>query len=197
MNKRPHSNVDGLDAERVERAARGDRDAQRELFDLHRDAAYAAAMRITGRHEDALDAVQDAFIRAFENLAGFQQDAGFRTWLIRIVSNRSLDLLRARKVRLAVPIEREDDTGPRGYEPAARGTAPEEGLERADTLERVRRAVAELSEEHRAVFTLFAEAELSYGEISELLGIPIGTVMSRLFHARRRLAVLLADLAPG
>lgn len=190
-------NVDGLDEERVERAARGDRTAQRELFDRHRDAAYSAALRITGRHEDALDVVQDAFIRAFENLAGFQRGAGFRTWLIRIVSNRSLDLLRARKVRLAVSVDRDEDAGPRAYEPVAPGAAPDEGLERADTLARVRRAIAALPEEHRTVFTLFAEAELTYGEIAELLGIPIGTVMSRLFHARRKLAAQLPDLAPG
>lgn len=196
VNKVTSRNVDPTEQGRIDRAARGDRDAQRELFDLHRDIAYATALRITGRHEDALDVVQDAFIKALENLASFQRDAGFRTWLVRIVSNRALDLLRARKVRLAVSIDREDDGAPRGVELAAANAEPGVNLEREDTLNRVRRAVASLPEEHRIVFTLFADAEMSYGEIAEALEIPIGTVMSRLFHARKKLACLLDDLAP-
>lgn len=195
MNKVTGRNVDAQEQARVERAAQGDQTARRELFDAHRDAAFTAAMRITGRHEDALDAVQDAFIKAFENLATFQRDAGFRTWLIRIVSNRSLDLLRARKVRLAVSFDRDDDRA-QAIEPAADDPAPGSDIERDETLARMRLAIAALPDEHRVVFTLFADAEMSYGEIAEALEIPIGTVMSRLFHARKKLAAMLADLAP-
>ncbi|MBL8879154.1 MAG: sigma-70 family RNA polymerase sigma factor [Phycisphaerales bacterium] len=197
MNKVTGRIVDAEEQARIERAASGDRTAQRELFDLHRDAAYAAALRITGRHEDALDAVQDSFIKAFENLATFQRDAGFRTWLVRIASNRSLDLLRARKVRLAVSIDRDDESGPHPVEPTADDPAPGSNLERDETLARMRRAITALPEEHRVVFTLFADAEMSYGEIAAALEIPIGTVMSRLFHARKKLAAVLTDLAPA
>lgn len=182
------------DGELVDRAARGDRDAKRLLFERFREAAYVVAFRVTGRAEDALDVVQDAFIRAFESLDAFQRDASFKTWLLRIVTNRALDLLRARKVRIAVPIGGdEDDSGP---QPAAPGAAadPSTGMQQQELAERIAAAVETLPPEQRAVFALFATGELSYAQIAETLGIPIGTVMSRLFHARRQLKTRLADL---
>lgn len=193
------SNVDIPEHLLIERAVHGDREARRELFERFREAAYVAALRITGRHEDALDVVQDAFIKAFDGLAGFERDASFKTWLLRIATNRALDLLRARKVRLAVSLDRkdEDDQTP---DPESRGAdddRPGIGLERGETAARVRKAIDALPLEQRTVFALFAEGELSYAEIAEIVGIPIGTVMSRLFHARRKLAEALADLAPS
>lgn len=180
----------------LDRARRGDRDAQRVLFERHRDAAFHVVFRIVRNEADALDVVQDAFIRAFEQLAEFQQDASFRTWLLRIASNRSLDLLRSRKVRLAVSIDGDDERG--AAEPAGSVVEadPGRGLEQADLAARLATAIDSLSPEHRAVFSLFATGEMSYQQIAAALGIPIGTVMSRLFHARRRLAEKLEDLAP-
>ncbi len=157
------------------------------------------ALRITGRSEDALDVVQDAFIKAFERLAGFQQESGFKTWLLRIVSNRALDVLRARRVRLAASIDPPDedaDSGRRALEPQAVGAAPETGLEQAELSSRLRTALAALPPDQRAVMAMFALDELTYGQIAEALGIPIGTVMSRLFHARRKLAQTLKDVRP-
>ena len=181
----------------MERAAAGDREARRELFERFREPAYRVALRITGRPEDALDVVQDSFIRAFDRLADFQQEAGFQTWLLRIVSNRSLDLLRARKVRLALPLDSGDDE-PR-YEPPTADplTLPGRELERGELADRLRRTIEALPPDQRAVFALYATGELTYGQIAEVLGIPIGTVMSRLFHARRKLQAALPDLAPG
>jgi RNA polymerase sigma-70 factor (ECF subfamily) len=185
-----------LEPRLVERAAAGDREARRELFERFREAAYRVALRITGRAEDALDVVQDSFIRAFDRLVDFQRDAGFQTWLLRIVSNRSLDLLRARKVRLALPLDSGDDE--LRYEPAAADplTLPGAELERGELAERLRRVIETLPPDQRAVFALYATGELTYGQIAEALGIPIGTVMSRLFHARRKLQAALPDLAP-
>lgn len=196
LNKAAPSIVDPSELRLVDQAAGGDRDAQRRLFELHRDAAFHVALRITGRREDALDVVQDGFIRAFERLNEFQRGAQFRTWLLRIVSNRALDILRARKVRLAIPLDGEDDEGRVQLEDRRGEVAPAADLERAELAERLRQAIESLPADQRAVFALYATGDLTYGQIAEVLGIPIGTVMSRLYHARRRLHEQLSDLAP-
>lgn len=196
MNKSTGSNVDPLEAQRVAAAARGVEAARRELFEAYRDVAFHAAFRITGRREDALDAVQDGFIKAFAGLATFQGESGFKTWLLRIVSNRALDLLRARKVRLAASLDGEREDGELQGAVAATIDAPDRGLEQAELAQRVASAMEELPPDQRAVFSLFASGELTYAQIAEALGIPMGTVMSRLFHARRKLQERLADLGP-
>jgi RNA polymerase sigma-70 factor (ECF subfamily) len=189
------SPVDPLEVQLVQRAAEGDRDARCELFERHRESAFRVALRITGSRHDALDVVQDSFIRAFDRLADFQRDAAFGTWLLRIVTNRALDHLRRQKVRLAVSLDADD-----------RGTAvaisrpdderPGEALERREQAERLLQAIDKLPPEQRAVFALYASGDVTYGQIAEIVGVPIGTVMSRLHHARRRLQEMLADLAP-
>lgn len=197
LNNVEPSNVENPELRLIAAAVGGDRDARRELYELHREAAFRAALRITGRREDALDAVQDAFIKAFERLGDFQQASGFKTWLLRIVTNRSLDLLRARKVRLAVSLDAGgDDEEPR-YEPPAGelAPAPEARMERRELADRIQAALDKLPPDQKSVFAMYATGEMTYGEIAEAVGIPIGTVMSRLFHARRKLHELLADLA--
>lgn len=189
--------VQSNDSALVERAAGGDRSAQRELFEMYREAAYAVALRVTGRHDDALDVAQDAFIKAFEGLHEFQRESGFKTWLLRICTNRALDLLRSRKVRLAVSVDAQAEDGSPGNAAIPSGdAAPDERIEQSETADRIRRALEELPPQQRAAFALFASGELSYGEIAAALDVPIGTVMSRLYHARRKLFELLGDLAP-
>jgi RNA polymerase sigma-70 factor, ECF subfamily len=181
----------------VDLAAAGDREARRALFEQHREQAFRVALRITGRPEDALDVVQDSFIRAFERLRDFERGSGFKTWFLRIVSNRALDLLRSRKVRIAVPLDASggDDSQRDLFVPDAT-PPPGEQLERRELGARLRRAIDTLPPDQRAVFALYALGELTYAQIADVLGVPIGTVMSRLFHARRRLHKLLPDLAP-
>lgn len=196
MNSPAPSSVNPPDDRLIDRAISGDSSARQELFERFRDGAYRTALRITGRHEDALDVVQDAFIKAFERLADFQREAGFKTWLLRIVSNRALDLLRSRKVRRAAAFDTGDDE--QRIDPPSNRVedVAGHGLEQRELAVRIASAVASLPEDQRSVFTLYASGELTYGEIAETLGIPIGTVMSRLFHARRKLHGLLGDLAP-
>jgi len=190
------SSVESPENRLLESAARGDGEARRTLFERYREAAYRVALRVTGRNEDALDVVQDAFIKAFDSLGGFQREAAFKTWLLRIVTNRSLDLLRSRKVRLAVSLDRDEEgDGPR-IQPAGDSAAPGAGLERGELAERLRNAIDALPPDQRAVFAMYADGEATYGEIAEALGVPIGTVMSRLYHARRKLHEMLKDLAP-
>jgi RNA polymerase sigma-70 factor (ECF subfamily) len=188
--------VDKSEIRLVENAAAGDRAAQRELFELHREVAYRVALRVTGRHEDALDAVQDAFIRAFDRLGDFQGGSSFRTWLLRIVTNRALDLLRARKVRLAIPLDGGEDDPTPAVASQDNSTRPGQKMEDQELGERLQRAIESLPAEQRAAFALYATGEMTYGQIAETLGIPIGTVMSRLYHARRKLHEMLPDLAP-
>ncbi len=178
----------------IRQAAAGEPQARRALFERYRDEAYRVALRITGRPADALDVVQDAFIRAFGSLADFRGQARFRTWLLRIVANRARDLLRSRRVRKAVSLDADDET----QMPQIAGDDPPPGktLEQQELAERIRAAVQQLPEAQRVVFALYASGQMTYGQIAETLGIPVGTVMSRLYHARRRLAELLADLAP-
>ncbi|RMF75765.1 MAG: sigma-70 family RNA polymerase sigma factor [Planctomycetota bacterium] len=198
VNNENPPNVESSEVRLLERAANGDRDARRELFERYREIAYRVARRITGRHADALDVVQDAFIRAFEKLDRFQRDAKFKTWLLRIVSNRALDVLRSRKVRLAMPLDHGsgDDDAPGFSLPDPDAAEPTAGIEQAELAVRLRQAIESLPLEQRTVFSMYASGDLTYGEIAEALGIPIGTVMSRLYHARRRLHEQLSDLAP-
>ncbi|TWT45480.1 ECF RNA polymerase sigma factor SigE [Phycisphaerae bacterium RAS1] len=188
----------------IRSAAAGDGAARRELFVRHRDAAFRVALRISGSQQDALDVVQDAYIKAFESLDRFEGQSGFKTWLLRIVSNKALDLLRSRKVRLAVSIDGGgDDDAPR-IDPADAATLPSasddggvsHSLEQRELAGRLQAAIDKLPPDQRNVFAMYATGEMTYGEIAEAVGIPIGTVMSRLYHARRRLHELLADLAP-
>ncbi len=178
------------------RAAAGDQEARRELFEGYRTVAYEAALRIVGRDADALDVVQDAFIRAFANLAGFSGQASFKTWLLRIVSNRALDVVRARRVRIAVPLDAPGEDGDARHEPASPRSDPLQDIEAGELGERLRQAIERLPIEQRTVFALHASGDMTYGEIAEAVGVPVGTVMSRLFHARRKLHEWLSDLAP-
>lgn len=199
MNNDPASSVQQLELRLVAQAADGDRAAQRELFERFRSAAYRAAVRITGREEDALDVVQDSFIKAFERLDQFRGSAaegrgsGFKTWLLRIVTNRALDLIRARRVRMAASLDADDDQP--ALEPAGqREAAPGAAMEQAESAARVQAALDRLPPDQRAVIALYATGDMTYAQIAETLGIPIGTVMSRLYHARRRLQEWLPDL---
>ncbi len=193
MNSLSDSPVYPSESQLLAAAQRRDVDAQRQLFEQYRDEAYRVAYRITGRNADALDVVQDAFIRAFTRLESFSGQSSFRTWLLRIVSNRALDLVRARRVRLSQPLDVGGDQGPPLAAPAA-GSRPEGRLEQSELRERLDAALEQLSPEHRTVFALHAAGEMTYGEIAAVLGIPSGTVMSRLYHARRKLQQLLPDL---
>ncbi len=192
------ANVEPPESQLLADAMAGVPEARRLLFERYRTPAYQVALRVTGRNEDALDVVQDSFIAAFEKLDRFERDASFKTWFLRIVTNRALDLLRARRVRLAVPLEKaaEDEAAPQ----LAVSDTEARGLDRLAQRElaaRLQAAVAALPPEQKAVFGLYATGDMTYAEIAEVLGVPIGTVMSRLFHARRRLRELLPDLAPA
>jgi len=176
-----------------------------------RPRAVAVALRILRNRDDAEDAVQDAFIKAWRNRDRFEGRAAFTTWIHRIVANASLDLLRRQGARggTATPLEEAEVAGALGTEGARSSTqdgpvseahseTPERHVLRVEAGQIVHRALSSLSPVHRETLTLRELEEHSYEEIASLAAIPIGTVMSRLHHARKRLAehVLGSATAP-
>jgi RNA polymerase sigma-70 factor (ECF subfamily) len=171
-------------------AARGCKAALDELFRRYRLVAYRVAYRLLSNEADALDAVQEAFVKALVHLPSFQGRSSFKTWLLRVVNNASLDLGRQRGRREALSM---DALGQKNREELEPLTWREPGLdlERADLRLKLREALDQLPSAQRQTFVLHAEAELSYREVAEVLGISIGTVMSRLYYARQKLRGLM------
>ena len=179
------------DAALLQRIASGDRGALDDLFRRYRTVAYRVAYRLLGREADALDAVQDGFVKVLTNLDRFRGQSSFKTWLLRIVSNAALDLGRQRKREGRIPQSPASDS-PERYG-AAEQAPPDTELARADLRERIDAALMKLPESQRQTFVLHVDGGLSYRQVADALGISIGTVMSRLFYARQKLKTLLAD----
>jgi len=183
--------VSPSDEQLLQRSAHGDRKALEELFGRYRQVAFRVAYRLLGNEADALDAVQEAFVKALINLPHFQGRSSFKTWMLRVVSNASLDLGRQRGRRETLSMDSMGAQARQEFEPLVM-EEPGLGLERADLREILQHALTHLSPAQRQTFVLHAEAELSYREVAQTLGISIGTVMSRLYYARLRLRDLLA-----
>ena len=168
--------------ELITQAQRGDRRAFGELVRRHREGVVNVVYRMCGETNLAEDAAQEAFIRAWQHLPGYQPRSPFRNWVYRIATNVALDALRRERETVDV------DT----LSLAASDEGPETTLEGKERGERVRQAVLALPPASRAVLVLREYEGLSYREIADTLDIPIGTVMSRLNYARNRLRESLA-----
>ncbi len=176
------------DEELVRRFRDGDAAAFGALVERHQRRVYNLALRMTGREEDARDATQDAFLAALRKLHGFRGEAAFTTWLHRVTVNACYDLLRKRS-RTPLPLERSDgEDRPPVPEPAAADHA-----ERVDLALDVRRALLRVPEEFRAVLVLCDVQDLSYEQAAAALGVPVGTVKSRLHRGRVALGRLLVE----
>jgi RNA polymerase sigma-70 factor (ECF subfamily) len=153
------------------------------LFFRHRDTAFRLAYRMLGHEQDAQDAVQDALLKAVLGLRDFGGRSGFRTWLLKIVHNAALDVGRRRRRRPTQALADGETGGPK----ASYAHDPARGLHQQDLRRILNEALGRLSPKIRDTFVLFAEIGLSYKEIAEFQDIPMGTVMSRLSHARQKL----------
>jgi RNA polymerase sigma-70 factor (ECF subfamily) len=193
MSGKNYSSAD--DQTLVSAARQGDLAAFEELVFRHRDPIYARAFSVTRNEEDAIDLSQEAWIKGWQRLGQFQGESSFTTWMTRIVINLCLDHLRRQKRRRADSIEEMDDEsgGVERQMPVATMN-PTAGLERAELREKIDGALSQLSAEHRAVLVLHEFEDMEYKEIAKAVGCSMGTVMSRLFYARRKMAVLLAEL---
>lgn len=201
VNKGGQSSSTGREAvddrDLVEAARRGDREAFRTLFERYHRRAYALAFGVVRHPDDALDVVQDAFIKAHKYLDKFEGNSSFYTWLYRIVMNLAIDHIR--KHRRVRPVELDeqrlaDDGADEGLLPKLLGSNPGRALMDKEIRGRIDAALGELSENHRAVLVMRELEGLSYEEMAQAMGCSKGTIMSRLFHARKNMQRQLVDL---
>jgi RNA polymerase sigma-70 factor (ECF subfamily) len=178
----------------LERSQAGERAALEELFGRYRGVAYRVAFRLLGNEADSLDAVQEAFIKVLTHLDGFEGRSSFKTWLLRVVSNAALDLGRQRGRR--ENLQRDELPLETDAEASIAVEDPGSELDRADLRRLLDQALAQLPAAQRRTFVLHVDGELSYREVADVLGISIGTVMSRLYYARQKLRALLAEKWP-
>jgi RNA polymerase sigma-70 factor, ECF subfamily len=196
-----HDAID--DRELVKRAQGGDRAAFRTLFDRHSRRAYALALGVVRNPDDALDVVQDAFIKAHRHLDKFEGQSGFYTWLYRIVMNLAIDHLRKHKRTRAVDWTEQDLKEVDGSViddsllPRILRGNPGRALLDKEIRDRVETALATLSDHHRAVLVMRELEGLSYEEMAQTMNCSKGTIMSRLFHARKNMQKVLSDLYDG
>jgi RNA polymerase sigma-70 factor, ECF subfamily len=174
----------------------GRRDSFGVLVTNYQARLYNAAVRLVDTPEDAADVVQDAFLSAYQSLHSFKGDAEFFTWLYRIAFNTAISMKRKRKTTLSLDARRNGELGPHSREPvdASEYVKPGAALERTEEEKLLHDALARLSGEHREVLLMKDIDGLKYEEIADVMGIPIGTVRSRLHRARLELRDLLAPL---
>jgi RNA polymerase sigma-70 factor, ECF subfamily len=185
------------DSELVARFKHGDEAAFGLLYERHRAVVYRVAHRILRNEEDSLDIVQEAFLSAHRALRGFEGRAKLSTWLCQIAVNRAIDRCRKKRARGLESYESHaaDSKLTRGR---AGGSEPNDPVAKAMTEElssRLTEALETLSDKHREVFVLYTLQGLSYRDIATELEVSMGTVMSRLFYARKCLQGLLAGFA--
>ncbi len=198
QRRRPPFDGDS-DSELIERARGGDLDAYNILVDRYRDAVYSVAIRYMRRTDLADDVTQDAFMRAYDALDSFRNDEGrgFKSWLLRIATNRALDVLRFEARRPARSLDAAMDAEDSNWEPVTDADHPVELAERAALQHYLEQALGELAEDQRLAVILFDIEGYSYEEISEISGVAVGTVKSRLHRGRARLREILNESEHG
>jgi len=191
------------DHDLVQRVQAGDSAAFRELFDKYHRRAFAVAMGVVKNQDDALDAVQEAFVKVHKNIDKFHGNSSFYTWLYRIVMNVSIDHVRKKSRRKSLDFderalhEESEVAGDGALVPNLTNANPGKAALRRELGGAIQTALAELPEHHRAVIVLREIEGMSYEEMAEALEVPKGTVMSRLFHARKKMQAALAPYLAG
>ena len=185
------------DAQLVALCQRGDTAAFDQLITKYRNQVYATIYNLARNEEDAWDLAQETFLKAWRHIAQFRGQSKFSTWLHRIATNVTIDWVRRKQIESGV--EFDDTLGLNQIAPGAT-TAPQpapfphQRMESHEIQARIDAAMTQLTAEHRAVITLREVDGLHYEEIAETTGCTVGTVMSRLFYARKKLQTLLRDL---
>jgi RNA polymerase sigma-70 factor (ECF subfamily) len=177
------------DADLSTLARRGDIRAFEALVERYKERAYMVALGFVGSHEDALDLSQEAFVRAFRAMGSFRQGAPFYPWFYAILRNACFNHLRRVRTRAETSLDAAQESG---FDVADAASGPGEDAERAELRRIVAHELRQLEPAHREIILLRHFENLSYREIADVLGCPIGTVMSRLYAARRALGSRLA-----
>ena len=189
--------VETDDLQLVARSQAGDTAAFSELVTRYRSRAFSMIYQMTRNEQDAWDLAQDGFVKAWKSIGRFRGQSSFYTWLYRILMNVTIDSLRRKHI--ASGTEFDDAVGLREIEPGA-ATAPRVELQPVEKIsdQEIRRcidaAIEKLSPEHRAAIVMREIEGLEYSEIAAAMECSIGTVMSRLFYARKKLQALLKDV---
>jgi RNA polymerase sigma-70 factor (ECF subfamily) len=174
-----------LDIELIDRYLAGDIDAFNELMDAHEDRVFGICYRMMQNREAALDATQDTFLTVFRKADRYKAQAAFSTWLYRVAVNTCYDHLRRQKRKRVDPL-------PESHDPPDLAAGDE--YEAAEVRPDIVTALSELSDEFRAAVVLVDLQGMSLEQASDTLDVPIGTVKSRLFRARKQLAKSLGNL---
>src|SRR3954452_10791835 len=186
------------DLDLVKQAQTGDTEAFDQLVGRYRTRVFGMIYNMVHNEQDAWDLAQDSFVKAWKSIGRFRGQSSFYTWVYRIVMNVTIDWLRKKQVK-GGGTEFDDAVQLKEIDPGAKtlpkpDDAPYEGMQRAEIREQIDKAIAQLSPEHRAVILMKETEDMQYHEIAEALGCSIGTVMSRLFYARKKLQTLLKDV---
>jgi RNA polymerase sigma-70 factor (ECF subfamily) len=189
--------VEHDDAELLQRGRAGDRDALRQLYERYHRRVLAVVVGMVRNPEDAREIVQDTFVRAFRNIENFKGDSSFYTWLYRIAVNRAIDLQRRSAKFQSTEFDEtvglgEDVVSTGGR--ASTGEDPFQAVRNRELGRKISEAIESLTPDHRAVILLREIEGLSYEEISEVMDCSLGTVMSRLHYARKKLQAKLKEL---
>ncbi len=183
----------------VTSARAGDDEAFRALVVRYQRKVYAVALGIVKDPDSAWDVAQEAFVRVHEHLADFKGESAFSTWVFRITTHLGIDSVRRERTSLKDEL---DDVGEaelagagEGILSTGLGNDPQAGVLRRELVSKMEEALATLPEKHRTILVLREVEGLSYEELAERLGIHKGTVMSRLFHARKKMQAALRDYA--
>jgi RNA polymerase sigma-70 factor (ECF subfamily) len=185
--------MEGRKGSVLQRAREGDMEAFAALFEPLRSKVYAIGYRLLGPN-DAEDLVMDTFLRAWKGLPRFKGYASLNTWVCRIARNIATDVLRRRRTQRAHLVDEESLGTPLADTPDVVQSPADVIVGDREMAGHVARALSELSEPHRQVLLLRHSDGLKYSEIAAALGISMGTVMSRLFNARKRLHEIVSRL---
>ena len=171
----------------VSAAHGGEEKAFEELFRRFRKKVFNLAYRFTRDYDEALDITQEVFLKIFKSIKGYRKEAGLLTWICKIAMNTCIDRYRTKGAQSEVDFKDEIDTTGGSGMLTPRKDNPTSALLRKELGEKIDEAITKLSPKHRSVFILHVEEGFSYKEIAEMSKCSIGTVMSRLHHARRYL----------
>lgn len=183
----------------IARARSGDRSAFRSLVERHQRRAFAIAVGLVRDENDAREIVQEAFLRVYRGLDAFEGSSSFFTWLYRIVSNLAIDFIRKPGRREAEPLDLDalDEATDSPLVARIDAADPLDSVHRGELRLRIAAALDALPAYHRGVILMREVEGMSYEEMAEAMGVSKGTIMSRLFHARRKLQHALADCYEG
>jgi len=191
---------DELDRQLVARVLGGEREAFAELVKRHQTRVFALARSLLRNQADAADIAQEAFVRAYGNLRRYRAEGSFTAWIAKITNNLAIDFLRRQKLQASTELT--DDLpdsgeGHAGILASQVPADPQTATLRRELGAELARALGRLPEKHRAILVLREIDGLSYQELSETLEIPVGTVMSRLFHSRAKMQEILREYLAG